>query len=96
MRVRALRRRYGYAYVPRFMRAKMRDEATANDPERIRERIAHREAGELARKAREAKYPTLTAENFTEALAYQESVLVAEKARLLAMPAPPRPRRSRR
>jgi hypothetical protein len=70
------------ARVGRLLRAEMRD-AARESPERVRQRIAMRKAGELAVKAREEKYPTLTPENAGEAMAYQEERLRAEQARLL-------------
>jgi len=64
----------------------MRDAATANAPNRVRERLAMRESGELAIQARKEKFPMLTAENFGEALAFQEEIQRAEYARLMKGP----------
>ena len=66
----------------RLLRQQMTDDARES-PARVAERLAMRQAGELAVRAREAKFPTLTAENAAEAMAYQESVLRAEQARLI-------------
>jgi hypothetical protein len=51
---------------------------------KVRERVAHRLALELAISARAAKFPTLGSDNFDEASQYQESVLQAEKAKILS------------
>lgn len=66
----------------RLIRQQMADDAK-DGPGRVAERLAMRQAGELAVKAREARYPALTPENAGEAMAYQESVLRQEQARLL-------------
>jgi hypothetical protein len=55
-----------------FIRAKMRDDATANSPERIAERLRHRAACDAARADREREYPVLTADNAQEAIDFQE------------------------
>lgn len=52
--------------------------------ERIRERLASRAASAAAVAAREAKFPTLTADNFAEAVDYQEQQARAALAPLLA------------
>ncbi len=59
------------AYVTRAMREKMRDDATANSPDRVAERLRARQAGELAHADMVAKFPTLTPDNVREALNYQ-------------------------
>lgn len=66
----------------RVLRQKMIDDSLET-PERARERRCARKAGELAVAAREAKFPELTAANAGEAMAYQETVLRSETARLM-------------
>jgi len=53
-------------------------------PEAIAERRANQQAGKLAIADREAKYPTLTAENAGEAMDYQGKRLQFHKKQLLA------------
>jgi hypothetical protein len=67
----------------RALRQAMRDSASADSPERVRERVAMRKAGELAVNAREQRYPELTPENASEAMAYQEAAQKTEYARLM-------------
>lgn len=59
--------------IGRLLRDQMRDDATANSPERVAERVARRAAGERAHAEMLARFSPLTAENIAEAIAWQEA-----------------------
>lgn len=64
----------------RTLRAKMLDDARET-PERARERVAAREAGEAAQLALKLRFPAITVENFAEVEAYRKLVERAEYER---------------
>lgn len=59
--------------IGRLLRDQMRDDATANSPERVAERVAYRAASEQAHAEMLARFAPLTAENLRESIAWQQA-----------------------